>query len=238
LSLVTAFRTAQHTSIHLFCSIFESALDELALISGELRGEMVERKPFGAFNLNALLMGVASCPAAENNLNLGGLLESSHESYLGALKLKPRLLAQLSPERFFRLFALFDEATWNAPTRACAKDVIEQEHAPALVHDDRPCRHHKARLDEAHAPPPHTLRRMTPQSTEHLFQHALDNIKGKGKRLKARVKARHRRVMSLRVKTLLNPHHTAKVSKILENFQGGGYYYGLQMNATRLEFTL
>ena len=51
-----------------------------------------------------------------------------------------------------------------------------------LIRDDRPSRDCKARLNEAHAPTPHPLRRMTPQSTEHLFQHSPDNIKGKLKR--------------------------------------------------------
>lgn len=60
--------------------------------------------------------------------------------------------------------------------------MIEQEHTPALIRDDSPGCDGKARLDEAHAPAAHTPRRMTPHSTEHLFQHSPDNIKGKLKR--------------------------------------------------------
>jgi hypothetical protein len=60
--------------------------------------------------------------------------------------------------------------------------MIEQEHTPALIRDDRPGRDGKTRLDEAHAEAAHTPRRMTPQSPEHLFQHSPDNIKAKLKR--------------------------------------------------------
>jgi hypothetical protein len=129
------------------------------------------------------------CPAraaAKDNLNLRGLPQGSHESDFRTIKLKADLFAQLAPQGFFRLLTLFHEAAGNAPARADAKDVIEQQHAPALIRNNRSCRHHKTRLDEAHAPPPHPLRRMTPQSTQHLFQHVLDNIKGKGKREKGR----------------------------------------------------
>src|SRR5947207_14481549 len=107
----SAFRNRQqHTSICPLCSIVENAIDKLALICGEFRRKMIERKPIGALNLNVLPRCAPTRSTAKNNLNLCGSLERAHESNLGALKLKTNFFAQLAPESFFRLFALFDEA--------------------------------------------------------------------------------------------------------------------------------
>src|SRR5437763_7521061 len=86
----------QHTSIRPLCSNVENAVDKLALICGEFRRKMIERKPVGALNLNVLPRCAPTRSTTKNNLNLCGSLERANVCDLCLLKLKTNFFAQLA----------------------------------------------------------------------------------------------------------------------------------------------
>lgn len=132
-----AFFAAQHTSIPVPCSILEGLLYQFRLIFWQLVGQFVYREPGSFLNLKTELLRNSDSLGHENYLDLQRSLEGSRRKQFQAFNLEFDFFTQLASERFLRLFTGFNETAGHSPTGAGTKAVFEQQHAAAIIGDNR-----------------------------------------------------------------------------------------------------